>query len=218
MIPGENSIQTFNEYRSRYAATGEFPFLVTEEEEMEHIDNFASHVENDPAETIRSSLDVDLTKWLEERRKEAELYGFCANERLGIWPRESRVNETPSLQLIFLNDTNDYDFCLSLAKIDQPWHLPAIIDYGGGNECPLPVIQCVFFRYWQEKYGAEIAVVSEDSLECIVSRPPRTREAAIELAWEQYWYCNDIIDQGYNSISELAAELLNSPQWYFWWD
>jgi hypothetical protein len=38
------------------------------------------------------------------------------------------------------------------------------------------------------------------------------------LAWEQYWYCLDIVDQGVGSVSALAATLLNSTYWYFWWD
>jgi hypothetical protein len=29
---------------------------------------------------------------------------------------------------------------------------------------------------------------------------------------------SDIVDQGCESISNLAATLLNSPYWYFWWD
>ena len=40
----------------------------------------------------------------------------------------------------------------------------------------------------------------------------------MDLAWEQYLYCQDIVVQGCETIANLAATLLNSPFWYFWWD
>jgi len=40
----------------------------------------------------------------------------------------------------------------------------------------------------------------------------------MELAKEQYIFCNDIVDQGVGTVSALAATLLDSNYWYFWWD
>ena len=40
----------------------------------------------------------------------------------------------------------------------------------------------------------------------------------MELAWEQYWYCTDLVEHGHGSIANLAATLLDAPYWYFWWD
>jgi hypothetical protein len=51
-----------------------------------------------------------------------------------------------------------------------------------------------------------------------VARRPATREAALELAREQYLYCNDIVDQGTGSLSGLAASLTTDDWWFFWWD
>lgn len=107
---------------------------------------------------------------------------------------------------------------LGLAKIEQPWHLPAAIHFGGWNACPSADEHCALHRSWQERFGAEITGMSGDVVECVVRKPPRDRKAALDVAWEQYWYCNDIVDQGCESISNLAATLLNSPYWYFWWD
>jgi len=38
------------------------------------------------------------------------------------------------------------------------------------------------------------------------------------LAREQYAYCNDLVDQGTESVAALAAGLLDGTVWYFWWD
>jgi hypothetical protein len=51
----------------------------------------------------------------------------------------------------------------------------------------------------------------------VKSRPP-TRKAALELAREQYVYCSDIVEQGAQTLSALAAMLMGSGWWYFWWD
>ena len=60
--------------------------------------------------------------------------------------------------------------------------------------------------------------ITRDVIEFAVKNPPKTREAAMELAKEQYIFCNDIVDQGVGTVSALAATLLDSNYWYFWWD
>lgn len=107
---------------------------------------------------------------------------------------------------------------LGFASIEQPWHLPAVLKIGNWNECPSPEEHCTFFRHWQESYGAEIVGVTSDTVECFAMRPPISREEAMGLAWNQYFYCADIVDQGVRTISNLAATLQNAPYWFFWWD
>lgn len=51
-----------------------------------------------------------------------------------------------------------------------------------------------------------------------VARQPQTREQALELAREHYVYCNDIVDQGLGTLSNLTATLMANDWWYFWWD
>jgi len=101
---------------------------------------------------------------------------------------------------------------------DKPWELAAWIPMGGWNECPAPEVQVAVFKYWYEKYGAIPAVVHSDIWELYVEKPPRTKDAAAALAWEQYGFCSDIIWQGAQKINVLASTLLNSKIWYFWWD
>ncbi len=72
--------------------------------------------------------------------------------------------------------------------------------------------------YWQQKYKAEIVAATHDVIEMRVGSPPTTRDAALALAREQYAYCSDIVDQGCETLSNLAAALLKGKTWYFWWD
>jgi hypothetical protein len=99
------------------------------------------------------------------------------------------------------------DFQLAVASEDTNW-----------NECPPADVQTAICKYWHQKYGAEIACVSGDILECIVANPPQDRLAADELAREQYLFCTDIVDQGVGSLPTLGKTLLGCKYWYFWWD
>jgi hypothetical protein len=101
---------------------------------------------------------------------------------------------------------------------DKPWELAAWVPMGGWNECPSPLEQVAVFKYWHEKFGALPAVVRGDTWEMYVEKPVASEDAAVELAWEQFSFCLDVVFQGAESINALASTLLNSHFWYFWWD
>jgi Domain of unknown function (DUF4253) len=217
-IAGRDAIRLLNEYRSRYATSGQYPFLIGDSEELGRIKENAEFNEQDPARIIRASLRIKIAKWIAGRRKEAEEYEFSPEEMLGEWPGEILEKGSIDLHKEVLSGKVKPGVYLGLAKIEKPWHLPAILKYGAWNECPEPEVHCAFHREWQERFGAEITGMSGDVVECAVRNPPADRKTATILAWEQYWYCPDIVEQGCGSVSNLAATLLNSHYWYFWWD
>jgi Domain of unknown function (DUF4253) len=55
-------------------------------------------------------------------------------------------------------------------------------------------------------------------MELEAARKPSTKEEALKLAQEQYWFCYDIVEQGVGTIENLAGGLMASSVWYFWWD
>jgi len=107
-----------------------------------------------------------------------------------------------------------------IAKIPtkNPWELAAWIPMGGFNECPVPEEQVAVFRHWFEKYGAVPAVVSYDTWQMTLAKPPLSDEEAEALAKEQFAFCPDIVFQGTDTIRALASTVKNSPAWFFWWD
>ncbi|WP_197277545.1 DUF4253 domain-containing protein [Bacillus sp. FJAT-27245] len=46
----------------------------------------------------------------------------------------------------------------------------------------------------------------------------RHKKESVELAWEQFGFCSDIVWQGVGTVNALAGTLINSSTWYFWWD
>jgi hypothetical protein len=213
--PGKKAIAQLEQLRDQFQQTGEYPFLVGDSDEVEQLQEQGEDRELAVEEILKQSESITIRKWIAQRKKE---YEFDLDELEGEWPDEEYPPGEISLHRDVLSRKVKPEVFLGLAKIAEPWHLPAVLNLGGWNECPDAIVQCAFFRQWQENYGAEIASVSGDIVECIVKNPPKTQEAALELAWEQYWFCADIIEQGCESVSVLAATLINSPYWYFWWD
>jgi hypothetical protein len=73
-------------------------------------------------------------------------------------------------------------------------------------------------KRWHWKFGAEVVCIADDVVEMTVSRPPTDRTSALELAREQYVYCEDLVVQGTLTLERLAASLLGAKKWFFWWD
>lgn len=217
-IAGDDAIAALESRREAYPTTGSYPFLIGDARELERVHEAAEYNEQSFEDIVRGSLNVDLAKWIADRRREAESYDFSADEVVGDWPGEVVEKGSVSLHRKTVSGAVMPEVILGSAAISEPWQLPAVVGYGGWNECPMPEVHCAFHSQWQTKFGAQIASMSGDVIECVVSNPPTDQAAAMELAWQQYWYCADIVDQGCETISNLAATLINSPYWFFWWD
>lgn len=217
-VSGSDALTTLEALRSDYRKTGEYPFLIGDEDELEMFEENSEDRDGDFEAILQDMQKVNLDSWIKRRRSEIEEYGVSADQLLGDWPGEADEKGSISLHRDVLSRKIHKQVYLGMVEIEQPWQLPAAISYGGWNECPMPEVQCAFHQKWFMQFGAEIVGASSDIIECVVKNPPRDIDAAIELAWEQYWYCGDIVDQGCESISNLAATLINSNYWYFWWD
>src|SRR5262249_5046813 len=107
---------------------------------------------------------------------------------------------------------------IAIIPTDDWTTIPAYLNWGGWNACPHPEYHIAALRSWRDRFGAELVGLSFDVMNLRVARRPATREAALELAREQYFYCGDIVDQGTGTLSRLAATLMTDDWWFFWWD
>ena len=127
-IPGGDAIRLLNEHRSRYPASGRYPFLIGDAEDLARIEEAARFYDQDPAETIRISLGLNPLEWIAGERKFAEEdYGFSPDKIVGDWPGEIAEKGSIGLHKEVLSGKIKPEVYLGLAKIEKPWHLPAIL-------------------------------------------------------------------------------------------
>lgn len=137
---------------------------------------------------------------------------------LGEWP--ATTSDSPGLSVAYDIQTGQ-----PLAKVHivlvptaDPTTVPAHLQWGNWNDCPAPEYHVAALRHWRDRYGAELVGLDRDTLNLRVARRPTTRGEAIDLARLQYAYCSDIVDQGLDDLSALAAALMADDWWFFWWD
>ncbi len=177
----------------------------------------------DPKEIIKRSRELDLASWFRNPFGESESeFDSFLNEMAGEWP-EGDISEYSSSKepsAVFDTLTGKYleRAYIGIFPASNFSQIPAMLRWGGWNDCPGPEIHVAALSYWQEKYGAKLVTLAFDTVEMHVERRPQTREEAIQLASEQFAYCNDLVTQGGGSIEALASHLMNSDWWYFWWD
>lgn len=215
MVVGEAAVSTC--LRLRAEGSGHFtPVILGAPNELAMLTEGFELNDGSPEKSIELSVGISMDSFSKKRvEQEEEYYG---NVDVGVWPVELQ----PSQDLIghtgILNHRPLKDVVLCKVPTPRSWEVPAYLRFGAWNECPAPEEHVSVLRYWNEKYGADIITLTHDVIECTVSRPPTTKEEAMELAREQFIYCSDIVFQGTESLSALAATLLNGKTWYFWWD
>lgn len=173
-------------------------------------------------EIITASESINATDWLDSNKKEKEsdweMDEMDPSEVVGEWLGESDDKQGFALTTVKLTRETFNNFVGVKLHVEESWKIPAYFNYSAGDFCPSPEVHCAIWKYWEEQFGAKIIGVTSDSIEGYVANPPKSKEEAINLAWQQYLYCSDIVDQGTETISNLASSIINHEYWYFWWD
>jgi Domain of unknown function (DUF4253) len=139
-------------------------------------------------------------------------------ELLEAWPDEPyRIDR---FSLPFSRTDQPKPVLVALVAAEHGWQVPALLDHGGWNLCPEPAAHSAVLRYWHDRYGADLVCMSYSSIELAMTRPPRTRSAALALAWEYASYCYDSTDAVYQAddLASLAASLIDAEVMLAWWD
>lgn len=228
-IAGRNVISKLLELIDELPDSGKYPFIIGERRSLEMIGEIYRTKSDSADEIIEKSLAINVENLFEELKKGSlppeEETEFDMAELTGEFEEHPSPRDIGLYFEDFINTHTNlttkipFEVCLiGLAPTTESWELPAFARYGGWNDCPSPEKHCAVLRYWQEKYGAEIISMTGDVIECRVAKPPQTAAECFELAWEQYAYCSDIVNQGVVTVGALASTLRDSNYWYFWWD
>lgn len=224
--------------RDLVAVTGFYPVLADSKETMigEIIEECLEPKEIETTGIVRQAQEMDamqiLAKYLNppgdrSGKTPAEVFSITKpeiylpwiNEILGPWPENvvdpedfSRSLENQEFYETFRN------MLLCFLPVEQSWEVPALLRFGGWNDCPLPVEHTCIHLSWYKRYGAEIVTLCPDGMEMFVPHPPTTLQECRRLALEHLAYNADGLSQEGWSLTDLVAHLSHDRFWHFWWD
>src|SRR5579883_1237388 len=195
--------------RDLVPVTGYWPVLGWDLETLEAYDEDVADLRfGSTADIIEAGLQISPDSWIANRVAHDPRLYTCPR---GQWPEVVSVDEaTRSLP--------ESSISVALVPTNLSWQVPAYLRYGGWNNCPHPEVHVAMMRYWNDRYGAEVARMAADRVEVVVSHPPVDRVEAEQLAWEHFVYCPDLVHQETTTLLGLASRLFNAKHWGFWWD
>ena len=195
------------------------PVLIAVTDELFDLIDFTSNKRED---LLLAPL-PDGRKLLEDRLAQAKLdrVDFYKNEDEWAKKMVGKMKDGFQLQLLLsgwkINMVQSHPMILAKIPTGKPWEIFAWLPFGGWNNNPSVLEHMAISKYWYEKYQAQPIIISGDTIEYRMEEAVK-KKAALELANEQYAYCQDIVDQGTYTIGKLADCLHRSRSWYFWWD
>lgn len=212
-VRADEIFQTWKTARSLVEKTGYYPVITEEYEQLFEYMEFED--EYDSAATIKTALSVNVDAFFKERKE--ELSDSYTSDRKGSW--ELAQEETGSDEFYVVSRSGpDAILQLVFCPTKISWQVCAVLCWGNSNDGIAPSNHAAVHKSWGTEYDAELVCITIDTMEFMVKKPPTTKEKAMKLAEEQYFYCPDIVDQGVQTIANLGKSLLNSNKWFFWWD
>ncbi len=216
MADDQPIMDAYRQARARGEKEGFLPMLVAVDELLLECLEDSDQVRAELLAAPLESGEEFLQKWLKEIKEE------LGEDEPDYW--EQLMGEVSGgegidsfLSLRDFNGKKTVPVVLAEIPIKNPWEVFAWLPFGGWNECPANEEHMAVAKYWFEKYGAIPALMTHDVLEYSLPAPV-SQERAMEVAWEQFTYCSDIVEQGVGTIGRLADGLTKSHYWYFWWD
>lgn len=215
---GETALAWWERLRDAHAVTGLWPLLI-DDETPEYLAE-RSYAPPDPMDSPGRADSLDGAAILAQRgERNLRIYGDEIAEKIraelrgnGTWPADP-VRRGFDLPTVLRTMT------VALIPATTGWQVPAVLEYGGWNDYPVPDKHAAILRHWHQRHGADLVVMTGTTVELAVAHPPSTRPDALALAWEYMSY-NDGRGDYYRSstLTDLAASLLGAAVLLAWWD
>jgi hypothetical protein len=109
-----------------------------------------------------------------------------------------------------------------LVPAARPADVLAVTGWAGTvafDDPPTGIATGSVLRSWEDRFGARLFQLGPGAeIRLIIERPPRTPEAARQVAAEHWAFAEAFHEQGQIGFQELAGLIPGLPAWQFWWD
>jgi hypothetical protein len=224
-VPGKQALENWQKLHGLVKQSQYWPVVMGPASNFDSLQDLWPEADSlpTPAALLKKAASLDLAGWLSENTPEVlpdEAFDPEEFEEFGefLSPESMQPTSEFTTHLDILSRKPYPEVLIGLVPTPDPWEVPAWLYTGGWNACPEAEVHIRLMETWFVRYGAELVGLTHDVIELAIARPVQEIEEARELALTQYAYCPDIIDQGVQTIENLAQTLLGSSVWYFWWD
>ena len=201
------------ELQQACAGIGYSPVMVGSEQDWSTVAERMRRNAGGAERAIADAESIDGQQWLEEAGAQvSEVHAFS----VGKWPQDI----TPCREFTrvhTLRESRLEPVHVLAVPTARSFEVPAFLGFGDIGRCPPSAVHVAMFKRWHALFGAEVAIVTGNSIEAAVGRPPVEQPAALALAMEHAVYCPDVIYEATEELSVLAALLLHGTRWTFWW-
>lgn len=222
---GDASVKLWHKLHASLPAVGYSPVMLGEPDDLDSHRERLQFDARPATEVLAAAAKVDPVEYFRttrlERLEDMASMGEDPSAVLppeGRWPDKPQPSHRFSTPFHILTGKPHKELAVALVPTPRSWEVPAHLAFGGWNECPGDETHVAVLSHWNRLYGAEVLAMTSDVLELFVARPPTTRDEATAVARDVYVYCPDTVDQGVETIQNLASLMLNGSAWYFWWD
>lgn len=242
-MPGTRAVEAWQTLRGLVPQTGCWPVLLGDDDNLLNLkDNLKRLRYPRAVRILEEAATINPVQWFENRRLDEidQLQRFMEEQEdparrarygalladqgplrgmpQGPWPDDGEPRREFDIPLDPIRHEPRPQIHIGLVSTALGWQVPAYLRYGAWNACPSAAEHVALLHYWGDRYGAEVVGMAGGVVEMKVARPPAGRDAALELAVQQYLYCQNLVAQGAETLQQLAASLLGGTAWFFWWD
>lgn len=139
-------------------------------------------------------------------------YDPLTGMRLGLWPEEKITGD--EIWLFLPQDGREAHIVLFPTELG--WEVPALLYFGGCNNCPGPSEQVYWLKHFHDRYASELVFIDSNAIGLWSQRPIADRETAITAARELCTYCLDLRDT-VDNLYWIAAGCMQGRFWYIAW-
>lgn len=190
-------------------------YLVLDDDFIHHVEEIARKEKRTIKELseiyLKEALAVHVPSYFKRKEEIKKHYG----EYIGY---DDSVKHTLEL-MYWIDDDKGKDILLVQVPTDKPYELLGHIFAGTMPGGPTVSEQIAISKYWEEIYGAHVAVISKNVLEYEVDRPPTTLAGCKDLIGEHTIFDKDIeVPRDDDMESIRISSVYDNCQWFFLWE